>query len=107
MRRWIPENVKAAVVADYKAGMNVNVIMAKHGCSQRAIYDWVSNEPKHGYSKQRTKHISLDKDTAEVILKLIAYGIQYLNDKEAPIASVLEQKILDVADDLTIYNYRR
>lgn len=95
------EHTKKLVISDYLNGDTVDAISAKYGFCRRQIYVWLENVRKHGYNTPGHRRLGIDKKAAEVILKLIANGIEALPADDAAIASVLEKKLLTIADDLT------
>ena len=101
MARRASNEIKMLAAADYKGGMTVDAISAKYGFCRRQIYVWLENIQKHGYNTPGYRKLGVDKKAAEVILKLIASGIEALPADDAAIASILEKRLLTIADDLT------
>ena len=50
-----------------------------------------------------TRKLGISKETAELMLKLIEYGIDKLSAHEAVTATTLESRLLNIADELTTF----
>lgn len=102
MSKRASEETKRKAVQQYKNGMSVELIAEKCGYSSRQIYMWLRDVRKRGHEPEGTKRLSINKQTAEALLKLIAVGADKLTDKEAAVALSIEKRLLDVADELTV-----
>lgn len=103
MARHASNEIKMLVAADYKGGMTVDAIAKKYGYCRRQIYVWLENVPKHGYNTPGTRKLGINKETAELMLKLIKCGIGKLAAHEVVTAETLESRLLNIADELTTF----
>ena len=99
----VPESVKNDIRRDYyERCMTVDAIAAKHGVCRRRVYDYVKADRHTSYAVHKTRKMTyLSRDDIELILLLLAECETVLEGKQKILARVLEDRMLQLADDLT------
>lgn len=99
----ISEIVKDDIRRDYyERCMTVDAIAEKYNVHRRRIYDYVKADRYTSYAiKHKRKMTYLSKDDVELILLLIMECDSILKDKNKIIAKCLEDRMLQMADDMT------
>lgn len=100
----IPDIVKDDIRRDYyERCCTVGEIAAKYGVHRRRVYDYVKAD-RHQCSYatgKRRKMTYLSKDDVELILLMLLECNGILTGRNKDLAKCLEEKMLNMADDLT------
>lgn len=93
-----PDSVRSAVLLAYFQGeQTVEQICRNYGVSRRTVYAWASGSHARIHStRQSRKAIYLTLDEVELLLLLFLES-----NPSNPIAKQLEDRLLNVADELT------
>lgn len=88
--------------------MTVNQICAKYGLGRRTVYQWIekTDVPRRGMGKKTNcrRAVYMSRDEIELILLMMLESKSILNGKYTPYAKTLEEKLLNVADELEEYD---
>lgn len=100
----IPDSVKSNIRRDYyEKSTTVDEIAAKYGVHRRRVYDYVKADRFNPYSTGKKRKMTyLSKDDVELILLLLCECDSILKGRYKDLAKCLEERMLKMADDLTI-----
>lgn len=97
--------IKAQVIADYKSGRDpVWYICQHYGVSWRTLHEWVEGcgqDRRHTRRPDR-RSIRLTKDDAELLLLCIVESESIAPREYMPALRRLEDRLCDIADELTL-----
>ena len=100
---------KNYIVNAYLANdMTVNQICTKYGVGRRTVYQWIEkiDAPRRGMGKKTNyrRAVYMSRNEIELILLMILESKDILKGKYASYAKSLEEKLLNVADELEEYD---
>lgn len=100
----ISDIVKDDIRRDYNdRSMSVDEIAAKYGVHRRRVYDYVKADRHSKWSTTRKQKMTyLSKDEVELILLMLMECDGMLNEKNQAIAKCLEDRMLNMADAMTL-----
>ena len=101
----ISEEIKNSIRKEYyERKTTVDELAAKYGVHRRRIYDYVKADRHSAYSFSRVRKMTyLSRDEAELILlMLLECNSIIVKGKDRDIAKVLEEKMLAMADAMTV-----
>lgn len=100
----IPDTVKDNIRKDYyEREMTVAEIVAKYSVSRRAVYDYIKPDRFSAYTTQSKRKMTyLSKKEVELILLMLLECDGTLKGDCKITAKCLENKMLNMADELTI-----
>lgn len=100
----ISEIVKSDIRQDYyERAMTVDEIAAKYNVHRRRVYDYVKADRHSRWAMNRARKMTyLSKDEVELILLMLLECDGILKGNNRVIAKVLEDRMLMIADALTL-----